>query len=205
MSSIQDGWGGVLRLRGRKRARSGQMLLLQVLPLTAGFRAASVFLSGKSLMDGTLRMTLGLNMFPTPRFDLSFPLKNDAFAIQGKCAFVNLGKKASELTVADVRGDCGWSLVQLFLQVLGVLEPAKNRMVLTKVQFHNLFTKIVKYIHFKVEEMWEAQFTEEATATRREIDNLAPKCGWKIWCFAAKFSIVYKISLIICSFAAFVI
>ena len=56
-------------------------------------------------MDGTLRMTLGLNMFPTPRFDL--PMKNDAFAVQGKCAFVNLGKKASELTVADVRGDCG--------------------------------------------------------------------------------------------------
>jgi len=64
---------------------------------------------------------------------------------KGKCAFVNLGKKASELTVADV---------------LGVLEPAKNRMVLTKV-----------------EEMWEAQFNEEATATRREIDNLAPKSG----------------------------
>merc|ERR1712029_910019 len=55
---------------------------------------------------------------------------------KGKCAFVNLGKKASELTVADV---------------LGVLEPAKNGMVLTKV-----------------EEMWEAQFTEEATATRRD-------------------------------------
>ena len=83
------------------------MLLLQVLPLTAGFCAASVFLSGKSSMDGTLRMTLGLNMFPTPRFDLPFSLKNDASVVQGKCAFVNLGKKASELTVADVRGDCG--------------------------------------------------------------------------------------------------
>ena len=136
---------------------------------------------------------------------LAFPLKNDASVVQGKCAFVNLGKKASELTVADVRGDCRWSLVQLFLQVLGVLEPAKNRMVLTKVLFHSSFTKIVTYIHFKVEEMWEAQFTEEATATRREIDNLAPKCGWKIWYFAAKFSIVYKTSLIICSFAAFII
>jgi len=41
-----------------------------------------------------------------------------------------------------------------------VLEPAKNRMVLSKV-----------------EEMWEAQFNDEATATRREIDNLAPKSG----------------------------
>lgn len=36
----------------------------------------------------------------------------------GKCAFVNLGKKSSELTVADV---------------LGVLEPAKHRMVVAKV------------------------------------------------------------------------
>ena len=90
---------------------------------------------------------------------------------------MNLGKKASELTVADVRGDCEGNLVQLFLQVLGVLEPAKNRMVLTKVLFHKIFTRILIYIHLKVEEMWEAQFTEEATATRREIDNLAPKCG----------------------------
>lgn len=32
-------------------------------------------------------------------------------------------------------------------------------------------------LNSKVEEMWEAQFNDEATATRREIDNLAPKSG----------------------------
>ena len=69
--------------------------------------------------------------------------------------------------------------------MLGVLEPAKNRMVLTKVKKNPDLLVVIQrnYVmtpssnNEKVEEMWEAQFNEDATATRREIDNLAPKSG----------------------------
>ena len=69
--------------------------------------------------------------------------------------------------------------------MLGVLEPAKNRMVLTKVQKTLICWLLTQRNDVmtpssnneKVEEMWEAQFNEDATATRREIDNLAPKSG----------------------------
>ena len=56
-------------------------------------------------MGGSLRMTPGLSMLLMQRFCTRalFPTFFTP-ALQGKCAFVNLGKKASELTVADVSG-----------------------------------------------------------------------------------------------------
>lgn len=64
---------------------------------------------------------------------------------RGNCPYINLGKKPHELTVEDV---------------LGVLEPAKHKIVITKLQ-----------------EAWEQQFDLDCEATRNEIDRLAPKSG----------------------------
>ena len=58
--------------------------------------------------------------------------------------------------------------------VLGVLEPAKHRMVVTKVVW--VVGRGGDVIP-QVQEAWEAEFTKEAESTRREIDALAPKSG----------------------------
>jgi len=73
------------------------------------------------------------------------PWDEHASHAKGNCAYINLGKKPDQLTVADV---------------LQVLEPAKNKMVITKIH-----------------EAWQEQFARDVEATRREIDGLAPKSG----------------------------
>ena len=106
----------------------------------------------------------------------------DPPAPQGKCAFVNLGKKASELTVADVSGFWGFISSLTLCSGLGCARASQEPNGAHKgTKYPDLPVAIYKKIvmtssnNAKVEEMWEAQFNEEATSTRREIDNLAPK------------------------------
>lgn len=70
------------------------------------------------------------------------PWKEHLSHAKGKCAFVKLGKKSEDLTVSDV---------------LGMLEPEKMAMILTKSNAN-----------------WEEKFGVEKEETRREIDSLAP-------------------------------
>ena len=104
--------------------------------------ALKVHPSGKSWMGGILRMTPGLSMCLMQRCckqpgwislvlrEVSSPPALAAAicmkysvtvttSFQGKCAFVNLGKKASELTVADVSRSEISLLISSFLSGLG--------------------------------------------------------------------------------------
>ena len=57
----------------------------------------------------------------------------------------------------------------------GADKGSKNPDLLVVIQRNYVMTPSSN--NEKVEEMWEAQFNEDATTTRREIDNLAPKSG----------------------------